>query len=144
VRAQRRWLLEDLAQGFGDQAQESPMPSLLHVSASPRGAASESLAIARTFLDALHDERPEVTADAFDTAASPATRLRRACPGEQRSDPLWERWSPGAEALPPAHIASIWDTGAECERRPAQTVQDRRRGPLAREADRSSQWGGVC
>jgi FMN-dependent NADH-azoreductase len=42
------------------------MPSLLHVSASPRGAASESLAIARTFLDALRDERPEVTIDTFD------------------------------------------------------------------------------
>ena len=37
------------------------MPSLLHVSASPRGAASESLAIARTFLDALRDRRPEMT-----------------------------------------------------------------------------------
>lgn len=42
------------------------MPSLLHVSASPRGAASESLAIARTFLDALRDERPEVTIGTFD------------------------------------------------------------------------------
>ena len=42
------------------------MPSLLHVSASPRGAASESLAIARTFLDALRDERPEVTTGTFD------------------------------------------------------------------------------
>jgi FMN-dependent NADH-azoreductase len=42
------------------------MPSLLHVSASPRGAASESLAIAGTFLDALRDERPEVTIDTFD------------------------------------------------------------------------------
>jgi len=42
------------------------MPSLLHVSASPRGAASESLAIARTFLNALRDERPEVTIDTFD------------------------------------------------------------------------------
>ena len=42
------------------------MPSLLHVSASPRGAASESLAIARTFLDTLRDERPEVTIGTFD------------------------------------------------------------------------------
>jgi FMN-dependent NADH-azoreductase len=42
------------------------MPTLLHVSASPRGAASESLAIARTFLDALRDERPEVAIDTFD------------------------------------------------------------------------------
>ena len=42
------------------------MPSLLHVSASPRGAASESLAIARTFLDTLRDERPKVTIGTFD------------------------------------------------------------------------------
>jgi FMN-dependent NADH-azoreductase len=42
------------------------MPSLLHISASPRGAESESLAIARTFLDALQDNRPDVTVDAFD------------------------------------------------------------------------------
>ena len=42
------------------------MPSLLHISASPRGAESESLAIARTFLDALADRRPEVTVDTFD------------------------------------------------------------------------------
>ena len=42
------------------------MPSLLHVSASPRGAESESLAIARTFLDTLQDTRPDVTVDTFD------------------------------------------------------------------------------
>ena len=42
------------------------MPSLLHISASPRGAESESLAIARTFLDVLADSRPEVTIDTFD------------------------------------------------------------------------------
>jgi FMN-dependent NADH-azoreductase len=42
------------------------MPSLLHISASPRGAESESLAIARTFLDALADSRPEVTVGTFD------------------------------------------------------------------------------
>ena len=42
------------------------MTSLLHISASPRGAESESLAIARTFLDVLADSRPEVTIDTFD------------------------------------------------------------------------------
>ena len=42
------------------------MTSLLHISASPRGAESESLAIARTFLDVLADSRPEVTVDTFD------------------------------------------------------------------------------
>jgi FMN-dependent NADH-azoreductase len=42
------------------------MPSMLHVSASPRGAESESRAIAATFLDALRDQRPEVIIDIFD------------------------------------------------------------------------------
>ena len=42
------------------------MTSLLHISASPRGAESESLAIARTFLDVLADSRPEVTVDTLD------------------------------------------------------------------------------
>ena len=42
------------------------MPSLLHVSASPRGAESESLAIAHTFLGALQDKRPDVSIDTFD------------------------------------------------------------------------------
>jgi FMN-dependent NADH-azoreductase len=42
------------------------MPSMLHISASPRGAESESRAIAATFLDALRDQRPEVIIDVFD------------------------------------------------------------------------------
>jgi len=42
------------------------MPSLLHVSASPRGAESESLAIAATFLDALLELRPDITTATFD------------------------------------------------------------------------------
>ena len=42
------------------------MPSLLHISASPRGEQSESLAIARTFLDTLADSRPEIAVDTFD------------------------------------------------------------------------------
>jgi FMN-dependent NADH-azoreductase len=40
--------------------------SLLHISASPRGGRSESLAIARTFLETLADRRPEITVDTFD------------------------------------------------------------------------------
>ena len=35
------------------------MTTLLHISASPRGAASESLAIAATFLDAYRDTHPD-------------------------------------------------------------------------------------
>jgi FMN-dependent NADH-azoreductase len=42
------------------------MTRLLHVSASPRGDASESLAIASHFLDAVRDTRPEVQIDTFD------------------------------------------------------------------------------
>jgi FMN-dependent NADH-azoreductase len=42
------------------------MSRLLHVAASPRGAASESLAIARTFLDAFADAHPDVEIDTFD------------------------------------------------------------------------------
>jgi FMN-dependent NADH-azoreductase len=42
------------------------MPSLLHISASPRGSQSESLAIASTFLETLHDMRPDITLDTFD------------------------------------------------------------------------------
>jgi FMN-dependent NADH-azoreductase len=42
------------------------MSSLLHISASPRGERSESLAIARTFLDTLADRRPEIAVGTFD------------------------------------------------------------------------------
>jgi len=42
------------------------MPSLLHISASPRGARSESLAIARTFLDALRDRSSDITIETLD------------------------------------------------------------------------------
>lgn len=40
--------------------------TLLHVSASPRGTASESLAIAATFLATYRDRHPEVPVDTFD------------------------------------------------------------------------------
>jgi FMN-dependent NADH-azoreductase len=46
--------------------EEFTVSSLLHISASPRAQRSESLAIARTFLDALADRRPETTVDTFD------------------------------------------------------------------------------
>jgi FMN-dependent NADH-azoreductase len=45
---------------------EEPMSTLLHVSASPRGAASESLALARTFLDAFQETHPDVPVTTFD------------------------------------------------------------------------------
>ncbi|MEP6817781.1 MAG: NAD(P)H-dependent oxidoreductase [Marmoricola sp.] len=42
------------------------MRSLLHISASPRGAASESLAMAHTFLETLADVRPDISVETFD------------------------------------------------------------------------------
>jgi FMN-dependent NADH-azoreductase len=39
------------------------MTTLLHISASPRGEASESLAIARVFLDAFRETNPEASVD---------------------------------------------------------------------------------
>ena len=39
---------------------------LLHISASPRGAASESLAIASTFLEVFADANPDVEIETFD------------------------------------------------------------------------------
>src|SRR3954465_7961882 len=42
------------------------MTRLLHISASPRGDASESLGIATHFLDAVRDVRPHVQIDTFD------------------------------------------------------------------------------
>jgi FMN-dependent NADH-azoreductase len=42
------------------------MTRLLHISASPRGEASESLAIAEQFLEAVREVRPDVSIDTFD------------------------------------------------------------------------------
>ncbi len=42
------------------------MSKLLHISASPRVAASESLAIAATLLDTLTDVRPDITVESWD------------------------------------------------------------------------------
>ena len=42
------------------------MTRLLHISASPRGAPSESLQVAEHFLDAVRDARPDVEIDTYD------------------------------------------------------------------------------
>jgi FMN-dependent NADH-azoreductase len=42
------------------------MTKLLHISASPRGGQSESLAVAASFLDTLRAEHPEVEVETFD------------------------------------------------------------------------------
>lgn len=43
-----------------------PHRRLLHIAASPRGAASESLDIAATFLDAFADARPDIEIETWD------------------------------------------------------------------------------
>ena len=42
------------------------MTSLLHISASPRGAASESIRIAGAFVDAYRDTHPDVPVETWD------------------------------------------------------------------------------
>ena len=42
------------------------MTTLLHISSSPRGAASESLSIANAFLDIYRDAHPDARVDTFD------------------------------------------------------------------------------
>src|SRR4051812_31978516 len=42
------------------------MSKLLHISASPRGERSESLAIARTFVDEFREAHPEIEVETFD------------------------------------------------------------------------------
>jgi FMN-dependent NADH-azoreductase len=42
------------------------MTTLLHISSSPRGEASESLALATTFVDTLRDVRPDIAVDTWD------------------------------------------------------------------------------
>src|SRR3954465_6549111 len=42
------------------------MTTLLHISASPRGPRSESLAIATTFLDTLRESHPHIEVETFD------------------------------------------------------------------------------
>ena len=44
----------------------SPASRLLHISASPRGGASESLALAGTFLESIADVHPEIEIETFD------------------------------------------------------------------------------
>ena len=44
----------------------SPASRLLHISASPRGGASESLALAGTFLESFADVHPEIEIETFD------------------------------------------------------------------------------
>src|SRR6188474_1778568 len=44
----------------------SPASRLLHISASPRGGTSESLALAGTFLEAFADVHPEIEIETFD------------------------------------------------------------------------------
>ena len=51
------------------------MTSLLHVSASPRGAASESLALASTFLATYREMHPDAIVDTLDLWEAPLPRF---------------------------------------------------------------------
>jgi FMN-dependent NADH-azoreductase len=54
------------------------MSALLHIAASPRGAASESLAVAATFLDAYHEAHPDDSVGAWNLwdGSLPSSALR--------------------------------------------------------------------
>ena len=85
------------------------MTSLLHISASPRGERSESLAIARTYLDTYQDVHPEDVVDSFD---------------------LWDgslpEFGPDAAAAKMATFAGETPTGAAAEAWAAATATFRR------------------
>jgi FMN-dependent NADH-azoreductase len=72
------------------------MSKLLHISASPRGAASESLAIAETFLDALTAVRPDINVESWDLWDGTLPPFRTAAAGAKMSvfagqDPIGEQ-----------------------------------------------------
>jgi FMN-dependent NADH-azoreductase len=85
------------------------MTSLLHISSSPRGERSESLAIARTFLDTYRDVHPDHVVDTFD---------------------LWDgtlpEFGPAAAAAKMAIFAGEQPTGAAAEAWAAATATFRR------------------
>jgi FMN-dependent NADH-azoreductase len=85
------------------------MTSLLHISASPRGERSESLAIARTYLDTYRDVHPEDVVDSFD---------------------LWDgslpEFGPDAAAAKMATFAGETPTGAAAQAWAAATATFRR------------------
>ena len=70
------------------------MPTLLHISASPRGAASESLALARTFLEAFHETHPDVPVTTFDLWAEATFRRVDAADRYLFSVPMWNAGVP--------------------------------------------------
>src|SRR3954453_19381187 len=85
------------------------MTSLLPISASPRGAGSESLAIARTYLDTYREVHPDDVVDGFD---------------------LWDGslppFGPHAAAARMAFFAGETPTGAAAEAWAAATATFRR------------------
>jgi FMN-dependent NADH-azoreductase len=85
------------------------MTSLLHISASPRGERSESLAIARTYLDTYREVHPDDVVDGFD---------------------LWDGslppFGPHAAAAKMAIFAGETPTGAAAEAWAAATATFRR------------------
>jgi FMN-dependent NADH-azoreductase len=73
------------------------MRRLLHVSASPRGERSESLALARTFLDAFRETHPDVEVATWDlwdgtlpAFGAPAVAAKMAAfAGQEPGGPAW-------------------------------------------------------
>ena len=61
------------------------MRKLLHVSASPRGPRSESLAIAETFLDAFRETHPDVEVERNGVAG----RYRARSLSPEEATPVW-------------------------------------------------------
>src|SRR3954454_21122204 len=64
VRAHALWY--NYVRPHGTAPEGKMMTTLLHISASPRGQRSESLAIAATFLDELRASHPGVTVEHWD------------------------------------------------------------------------------
>jgi FMN-dependent NADH-azoreductase len=61
------------------------MTRLLHISASPRGAKSESLALAETFLSTYQDVNPHVEIETWNPVGRPAGVRSRRSRGEDGS-----------------------------------------------------------
>jgi len=51
---------------LSDKKRNTTMTTLLHISASPRGTKSESLALAQVFLDTYAEQNPDVTIEEWD------------------------------------------------------------------------------
>jgi FMN-dependent NADH-azoreductase len=87
--------------------EEIDMTKLLHLSASPRGDRSESLALARTFLTALGEAHPEIDVEEYDLwdgtlpAFGPDAAAAKMAifAGEQPQGPAADAWAAATAAF---------------------------------------------